>query len=432
MDTNFERRRIMQMLAAASAAAAVPIGTIAAAADGAAPKKPTGKPIVLGLTISTTAAAGVADHADHMNGSLLAQEEINANGGILGRPLELRPVDVDLLSAESCQASIRKLVDLKVHAISSPFLFVPIPAMDASANYKCPYVNGNTQRAATDMVAKHPEKYNHIFQMDPSEVFYGETFPVFLESLADSGNWKPKNNKVHIVQEQIAYCQTISRACQEALKKSRFELAKVTDIQYPVQDWGSVIRDIKKTGAGTVMMDHWVAAEYAAFCKQFRANPLKGTLIYLQYGPSQPEFLELTGKAAEGFVWSTMLGVYADKKGQAFRDKYQKRFPGKTMGLCYTGGGYDIAYMMAQAWNAVGNPDDFKAVNDYIRKTAFRGVCGWSYMNNPRQEARHFPLGTDSIDSGMSQLYFQIQDGKNKIIYPPQLKEADFRPTPWM
>ncbi|WP_204302972.1 hypothetical protein, partial [Klebsiella pneumoniae] len=91
---------------------------------------------------------------------------------------------------------------------------------------------------------------------------------------------------VHIVQEQIAYNQTISRSCQEALKKSRFELAAVTDIQYPVQDWGPVIQKIKEVGAGTVMIDHWVAAEYAAFVKQFRSNPLKDSLVYLQYGPS--------------------------------------------------------------------------------------------------------------------------------------------------
>jgi branched-chain amino acid transport system substrate-binding protein len=431
MNPKFDRRSVVKGLAAAAATSALPSVSWAANAL-AQGKKPSGPPIVIGMTISQTAAAGVADHTDHKNGSILAVEEINANGGVLGRPVELRMVDVDLLSPESCQASVRKLVDMKVHAITSPFLFVPIPAMDASVGYKCPYVNGNTQRAATDAVAKRPEKYGHIFQMDPSEVYYGETFPRFLEAMAEHGGWKPINNKVHIVQDQIAYCQTISRSCQEALKKSKFELAKVTDIQYPVQDWGSVIQDIKRTGAGAVMIDHWVAAEYAAFCKQFQANPLKGTLVYLQYGPSQPEFLELAGKAAEGFVWSTVLGVYADEKGTAFREKYKKRFPGKVMGLCYTGGGYDMVNMLAQAWTKTGTVDNFKAVNDYIRKTPFRGVCGWSYMNNARQEGVQFPVGTNDIEKGMSQLYFQVQNTEHKIIYPAQLKETAFRKAPWM
>ncbi len=76
----------------------------------------------------------------------------------------------------------------------------------------------------------------------------------------------------------------------------------------PVQDWGPVLQEIKRAGAGMVMVDHWVAAEYAAFCKQYIADPSPNTLVYLQYGPSQPEFLDLAGPAADGFVWSSVLG----------------------------------------------------------------------------------------------------------------------------
>jgi len=392
-------------------------------------------PIVLGLPVSQTAAAGVADDQDHLNGTILAQEEINASGGILGRELKLVTVDVDKLSPESCVAAIRSLVDAKVHAISNAFLFVPIPAMDASAGYKCPYLQGNTQRAATEAVKADPEKYSHVFQTDPSEVHYGYTFPTWLQDMEDLGVWKPINNGVHIVQEQIAYNQTISRTCQEALKSSRFELAGITDIQFPVQDWGPVIQDIHRIGAGAIMIDHWVAAEYAAFCKQFQANPLKGSLVYLQYGPSQPEFLDLAGRAAEGFCWSTVLGVYADEKGKAFREKYKKRFPG-TMGLCYTGNGYDIAYYLKAAWEATGDPSNFKAVCDWVRVNPFRGVCGYMDMNNAYQEAAHYPdnghaVTATELEKGMSQLYFQVQDREHKIIYPDVLKQSALRPSPW-
>lgn len=393
-------------------------------------------PIVIGLPIAQTAQAGVADHQDHWNGSILAQEEINAAGGILGRKLELKVVDVDPLSPESCQVAIKTLVDAKVHALSCAFTLVPIPTADASVKYKCPFLWGVTQRNYTEEVAKNPDKYSHCFQTDPSEVHYGYTFPIFLKDMKDSGLWKPLNNGVHIVQEQIAYNQTISKALQAALPKSEFTLAKVTDIQYPVQDWGPVIQDIKKTGAGAVMIDHWVAAEYAAFVKQFQTDPLKGALVYLQYGPSQPEFLELAGKYAEGFVWSTVLGVYADAKGNEFRAKYQKRFPG-VMGLVYTGNSYDTAYYLKAAWEAVGDPTKFKEVCDWIRVNPFRGVCGYMDMNNKYQECAHYPddgnpVSATELDKGMGQLYFQVQDVQHKIIYPDPLKEVTLRPAPWM
>lgn len=393
------------------------------------------EPIVIGLPIAQTAAAGVADHADHLNGATLAMEEINAAGGILGRELQFNVVDVDPLSPESCQIAIRRLTDAKVHALTTAFTLAPIPTVDASASYGCPFLWGVTQRNYTEEVKKNLERYGHCFQTDPSEVHYGYTLPIFLQDMIDRGLWTPTNMGIHLVQEQVAYNQTISRALKEAIPNSKFEIVKTTDIQFPVQDWGPVIQDIKATGAGMVMINHWVAAEYAAFCRQFRADPLEGALVYLQYGPSQPEFLELAGGAAEGFVWSTVLGVYADEKGRAFREKYQARFPG-IMGLCYTGNAYDTVYYLKAAWEAVGDPLKFKEVCAWIRTNPFRGVCGMIDMNNPWQEAAHYPkngypVEAAALEQGMGQLYVQVQDGEHKIIYPDALQESTLRPWPW-
>lgn len=429
MSGKVTRRQILGGAVAGVATSALPLGFSSSA------QAQSGQPILLGVPTSQTAAAGVADDLDHLNGTTLAMEEINKAGGILGRPLKLFVTDVDKLSPESCQQAIAACVDAKVHAISNAFLFVPIPAMDTSAKYKCPYLQGNTQRAATEAFKANPTKYSHVFQTDPSEVHYGYTYPIWLKAMEESGKWKPKNRKVHIVQEQVAYCQTISKAAQAALKDSSFQVAAVTDIQFPVQDWAPVIRKLKEVDAGAIMIDHWVAAEYAAFCKQFRANPVKDSLVYLQYGPSQPEFLTLAGEAANGFCWSTVLGVYADEKGNAFRAKYKKRFPG-IMGLVYTGNGYDIVYYLKAAWEATKDPNNFKAVCDWVRANPYRGVCGYMDMRNEYQEAAHFPdngfaVTAKELEKGMSQLYVQVQNKEHKIIYPYEIKESTLVKAPW-
>jgi branched-chain amino acid transport system substrate-binding protein len=430
MSAKFTRRRVLAAAPVVAAAAALPAPYVTGATRAA-----SSEPILIGVPTAQTAQAGVADHQDYLNGTTLAIEEINVAGGVLGRQLKTVVVDIDPLSPESGQVAINKLIDAKVHAMSCAFVFTPVPVADVSARYKAPFLWGLTQRNFTDILSKSGDKYSHVFQTDPSEVHYGYTFPIFLKAMRDQGVWKPINNGVHIVQEQIAYNQTISKALQAALPKSEFKLAGVTDIQYPVQDWGSVIQEIKKIGAGAVMIDHWVAAEYAAFVKQYSADPLKGALVYLQYGPSQPEFLELSGPAAEGFVWSTVLGVYADDKGKEFRAKYKKRFPG-IMGLCYTGNGYDVTYYLKAAWEAVGDPSNFKGVCDWVRETPYRGVCGYMSMNNPLQECAHYPdtgdaIGAKELEQGMAQLFFQVQNNEHKIIYPDVLKESSLRKAPW-
>ncbi len=394
--------------------------------------------ILLGVPSSLSTPYGVADDTDHLNGTTLAMEEINTAGGVLGREIALFVPDVDKLSPESCRQAIAACIDKKVHAISNSFLFAPIPAMDESAKYKCPYLQGNTQRNATEAFKANPKKYSQVLQTDPSEVNYGWTYPLWLRAMEEKQGWKPKNRKVHIVSEQVGYNQTILKAARESLAKSDFELAMNTDIQYPVNDWGPVLQSLKEVDAGAIFINHWVAAEYAAFCKQFQADPVPGALVYLQYGPSQPEFLELGGRATEGFCWSTVLGIYGDQRGQDFRKKYLKRFPEfeGNMGLVYTGNGYDILQYLARSWEATGNPEDFAANVEWIRTNPYRGVCGMMDMNNEYQEALHYPdngFGNQSaeLEGGMSQLYVQVQDREHKIIWPNEIAESTLRPAPW-
>ncbi len=199
-----------------------------------------------------------------------------------------------------------------------------------------------------------------------------------------------------------------------------------------------MIQKLKETDAAAIMIDHWVAAEYAAFCKEFINDPVEGSLVYLQYGPSQPEFLALGGSATEGFCWSTVLGVYGDKIGQEFREKYVKRFPKfeGNMGLVYTGNGYDIVQYLKRAWEATKNPEDFAANCKWIRENPYRGVCGMMNMNNEYQEALHFPdngFGNQAaeLEKGMGQLFVQVQDGAHKIIWPDETAESKLRPSPW-
>jgi branched-chain amino acid transport system substrate-binding protein len=390
----------------------------------------SGKPIRFAIVAAQSGPVGVADHADYINGANLAVKEINSAGGVRGREIKIELYDIDLMTPEGTQAAFRKVADAKPQAIGCPFTLIAIPGFEALANYKAPYIHGETKEVAVEAVKANPQKYSHIFQVDPPESYYGKMFPVFLDQLAATGAWQPANNKLHIVREQLAYNITIARETVAALKNSKFELAKITDIRSPVQDWSPVMQELKATGAGAIMIDHWVGAEEAAFCQQFVSDPVKGALVYVHYGPSQPEFLSLAGAAAEGFVWSTMLGVYADKQGMEFRKKYLAAYPG-IMGLTYTGSAYDTVNMLKLAWTAA-EPEDFTAVCNHIRTHVYHGVDGTMNFNNPYQATPHYPLDTKDLDVGIAQLFYQVQDGQHRIIQPDALAEAKFRSAPWM
>jgi branched-chain amino acid transport system substrate-binding protein len=101
-----DRRKVLQTIGAGSAAFAassLPMPWIrrVSAAD----------TILLGVPSSLSTPYGVADDTDHLNGTKLAQKEINDSGGILGREVELFVPDVDKLSPESARQAIAACID---------------------------------------------------------------------------------------------------------------------------------------------------------------------------------------------------------------------------------------------------------------------------------------------------------------------------------
>lgn len=388
--------------------------------------------IIIGIPAAQSGPVGVADHQDWTNGVVMAIEEINSEGGVLGRSLEAKIIDLDMMTPEGNVAGIQTLIEGGSHAIASAFTIIPPPAMDAAAPSGIPYLHGNTSSLNVDLYQGDPEKYRNIFQLDVPEKYYGSGFVKFLQQMTASGQWEPKNNKVHIVQGQISYTQLISQATQEAIAATNgeWEVGAITDIQFPVQDWAPVIRALQDTDAAAIMIDHWVAAELAAFAQQYAFDPVPGSLVYLQYGPSQPEFLDLAQGAGEGMVWGTVYGVYADERGSEFREKYRAKFPG-TMGMVYTGGGYDAVHILADAWEAVGNPDDFDAVGDAVRNMSYRGVNGFYKIDPETNSGISYPNMTADPEAGQAHLFFQVQNNEHRIIAPAPFAEVDFTAPPW-
>jgi len=419
----FKQSRRLFLKGSAAMGAVFSLATAAFGAD----------PIVIGIPAAQSGPVGVADHQDWTNGAMMAIEEINAKGGVLGRPLEAKIIDLDMLSPEGNVAGFQSLIEGGAHAIASAFTIIPQPAMDTAAPSGIPYVHGNTSTVNVDLFKADPQKYRNVFQLDVAEKWYGTGFVRFMSDLKASGQWEPKNNKVHIVQGQISYTQLISQATQEAVAKTNgeWEIAAVTDIQFPVQDWAPVIRALQDTDAGAIMIDHWVAAELAAFAQQYVYDPVPGALVYLQYGPSQPEFLDLAAGAGEGMVWGTVYGVYADESGAAFREKYRAKYPG-TMGMVYTGGGYDAVNILASAWESVGDPSNFDAVGDYIRNIEYRGINGFYKIDPDTNSGVSYPNMVSDPEAGQAHLFFQVQDDEHRIIAPSPYAETSFRLAPWM
>lgn len=404
-----------------------------AATEEAAPAEASGDPIVIGLPIAQSGPAGIADHADCLNGATLAKDQINANGGVGGRPIEFSVTDIDILTPEGITAGFQKLTGEGVSAIVSPFVIIPPAALEVAATYGAPYMSGDTNVDVQVIRASDPAKYGNYF-VDPPETYYGSGFVTFLTNLADSGSWTPKNNKVDIVRGDTAYNQNIAQATIDAIDASggTWELGEVIDITAGTKDWGPVLQKLAANDAGVIMVDHWIGAELASFSQQFAASPVDGSLVYLQYGPSQPEYLDIAGDSAEGFVWGTVIGTgNTSAEDVAYREAYHAATgtDDVTMGMVYPAWCYDMVNVLAQAWSAA-DPADFAAVNSAIASTPYDGVTG--HINFANGVAPSYPNDVASAAEGVTHYFYQVQGGRHTVIEPADDAEAAFTPAPWM
>jgi len=410
-----------------SSSSAAPAGSAPASAAAA-----SGEPINIGAAIAQSGPAGIADHKDCWNGAQLAVDQVNAAGGVNGRPLALDVTDIDILSPEGITAGFQKLTGDKVSAIVSPFVIIPPPALDAAAAYGAPYMSGDTNIDAQKMREADPAKYGNYFT-DPAETFYGAGLPVFLTQLADAGTWKPTNNKVDIVRGDTAYNKNIADALIAAIDASggKWTLGEVIDITAGTKDWAPVISKLKASNPGVIVVDHWIGAELASFSQQFAADPVPNALVYLQYGPSQTEYLQIAGPAAEGYVWGTVIGTgNTSPEDKAFRAAYQAAYnvDDTTMGFVYPAWCYDMVNVLANAWKNV-DPSDFKAVNEFIAANPTDGVTG--HLDFSKGAVNIYPDVAGSAAEGVTHYFYQVQNGKHTVIAPADDAEAPFQLQPW-
>jgi branched-chain amino acid transport system substrate-binding protein len=411
--------------------------TVAGIVAGRAPKASAGvrarkkaQPYVIAHTVDLSHVLK-ADGADSRDGAAIAIKEINALGGVQGRPIEHFVVDTNTTTPDGITAGINLAIKRKPDAITTHFMAPSSAALEAVASYGAPYLNGNTSIDNVKQVESAPNRFWMAFQTDPTEVPYGLGIPAFLDSLERSGRWKPSSRRIYSLVADNVYNRTISKGLEDAVKKSnKWEMAAVENIGTSVKDWGAQLSKIRKARPGVITMLHYTDTETAAFMKQFVANPTK-SLIYIQYAPSQATWIKLAGKAANGVTWATVTGLYQDSLGRAFHKKFTSAYK-REPGIAYAGMHYDMVYMLARAWGRVGDPKDFKAVAQELRTMIHRGVQGGYYMNRPGQHVIAYPDETPDPSLGHAHLFFQIQNGKQVLIGPNPFASGKFQPAPWL
>lgn len=372
-----------------------------------------------------------SDGLEMQRGLQMAVDEANAAGRVGGQ-IELVFIDTEEMTQEKVSTAFSRAIDEEdADAIIIGYASGTTPEYDllAEAENPPPYIHFNTFDATAQLVRAEPEKYYMVFQGDPSETWYGAGILTLMQNLQSSGSWTPANNKAAVVTSDSLYSQSIAGAFKEGAIALGWEIVVDEKVATPVTSWDAVIGKIRETQPAMIVNTDFNPADLAAFTKDIAADP-PPALLYEQYGPSIPEFLNLAGEAANGVVWSTVIGVLPDEGGEAWKARYTEKY-GEAPGLSNSGSCFDGINLYLTAVEQVGSTDR-KAVCDALRGLTYRGVCGAYVFDPADQTAIPYPDVATDPEKGMPHLFFQIQDGKQVLMAPDPFTTGTFQLPPWL
>lgn len=369
------------------------------------------------------------DGQEMVRGAEMAIAEINESGGVLGRQIELVTADVADQAPENFVQAAERLVSREgCVAVSGGYTTATSVEYDIFAQAGVPMFHTNTLQENTDYVVDNG--ITNIFQCCPTEPWYASGFLQLMEEWIDSGTWTPSSNTAAVISSNDSYSISIATVLQEGIKELGWEISLYEEVSVPYADWGPQLSKIRNDPPGLIFITDYLAGDLASFAQQFASSPTD-SLLYQQYGPSVPEYLELAGDAANGVVWSTTIGTLPDDIGRSFAERYEEEY-GSPAGLSQSGAQYDIVRLWAQGASRAGDAHDFERVVDAVRTSTFRGVVGTYAFDQTELTAVPYPDKVGDPSLGMPHLTYQIQDGEQVLISPTPYTNGDFELPDWI
>ena len=396
-------------------------------------------PIIIGCPAPLTGIVA-ADGIEFRRGLELAAEEINAVGGILGRPVELVFVDTESKGDDVVIQAAQRLVDRDgASALIAGYNLETGTAMhDVAADAGIVVMHSNTVAVHDELVRSNPDRFWGTFQYDPPEIFYGVGFLDFVKALEERGEFKRPNDKFAIVTGPGTYSGNIANAMNDNAARYGLEVSLFESVKVPISEWGPTLAKLRADPPAIIAVTHFYPQDQAQFMNQFMEDPTD-SLVYMQYGASLAAFRDIAGKNSEGVIYATVIGALQDEIGTAFSDKYIGKFGANSSP---NGGGqtYQALHSYTVAAALAGGPgkpyeeDRNRAVADRLRNLIYRGPMGTMRINPDGQSAFCYTSQTNDPSLGMPHIFSQIRDHKadGVLIAPKPYDVAQFKRPIWM
>jgi branched-chain amino acid transport system substrate-binding protein len=358
----------------------------------------------------------------------LAIAEYNENGGLLGKQLKLMTGDVGALEPEKIKAVGERLAGSGVHVAITGYADSGVDAR-VFGQYDMPFIHADAMTAAAEVARKHIEEdgTSNVFQYCPAEVAYGDDAAEYLFEATEEMGWEAPNKNVAIVKVDYSYNILAADRFKELVEQKGYNVVVDEIIQFGHVEFGPILSKIENSNASYVTFWDLDPKDAANFIKQFHDEFSESgidAVVYMQYTPAIPEFLELSGEAAEGVLWATTVKPVSDDVPE-YEQRWIDHFDDSPKSS-YSYGTRDGFEVWAEAVKRAGAYDDYDKIIEELRDAEYAGLTG-RIVFDPEDQTAY--AGEEYIPT----VWHQIWDGKNNVIKPKDYVEGySIKLPPWI
>lgn len=325
------------------------------------------------------------------NGIELAVEEINKNGGVLGKQIELVKVDNKSDNAEAANVSTRLATRDKVVAILGAATSGNTKAASPAAmQNKIPLISGSA--TADDVTVDSNGKVReYVFKISFSDSFQGVTMANF------AFNDLALKNAAVLIDNTSDY----SKGLAESFKKTYAALGGnlLTEEAYQAKDtdYKAVLTKIKALNPDVLFVPGYYE-EVGLIVKQARELGLNVPILGGD-GYDSPKLVEIAGAGTLNKVYYSNHYSSMDNSPEVV--KFQEAFNAKYGKVtdAFNALGYDLGYFLADAIKRAGAADPVKIKDALASTKDFKGITGTLSI-----DANHNPVKAVTI--------LEVKDGK--------------------
>ena len=318
-----------------AAAAALALTALASSGVAAAPKAPTGAPIVIGAVLSITGNYAPLGEPER-NALKIAETDINAHGGIAGRPLQIKILD-DEGKPDTAQQLATQLVGEHVAAIIGGTLTPTTQAMTRVTNdAKMVEIYMNP----TDSLWNTKNGImKYLFESTPRNELEATKLMNFVKT-------KLHGSRLAIMHDEAPYGTTGAPIVAATAKSLGLDV--VDDEAFPVAatDLTAQLQKAMNAKADTLVI--WTAGPAAPILvRQAKQFGFKGKIVG-STGIVSDNFLKIAGRDGYGVYADVDLNYTHPDPGQrVFLDLYRKAYSAKPSN--FASFAWDAAHVLANA-----------------------------------------------------------------------------------